>query len=126
MELKVKAVEGPGTKSVQEVEEQLLEENKAQEETQEQEVKEEVVEEQPVEQKEETPEFGEQDVLSFIKDRYNKEINSVEELFAQKEENDPLPEDVSTFLKYKKETGQNPDAKGRTKITARVHQRMSS
>ena len=105
MELKVKAVEGPGTKSVQEVEEQLLEENKAQEETQEQDVKEEVVEEQPVEQKEETPEFGEQDVLSFIKDRYNKEINSVEELFAQKEENDPLPEDVSTFLKYKKETG---------------------
>lgn len=27
--------------------------------------------------------------------------------------------------KYKKETGTNPDAKGRTKITARVHQRMS-
>ena len=28
--------------------------------------------------------------------------------------------------KYKKETGQNPDAKGRTKIMGRVHKRMSS
>jgi hypothetical protein len=28
--------------------------------------------------------------------------------------------------KYKKETGQNPDAKGRTKILSRVHKRMSN
>lgn len=28
--------------------------------------------------------------------------------------------------KYRKETGQNPDAKGRTKILGRVHKRMSS
>jgi hypothetical protein len=28
--------------------------------------------------------------------------------------------------KYKKETGQNPDAKGRTKIMGRVHKRMST
>jgi hypothetical protein len=28
--------------------------------------------------------------------------------------------------KYKKETGQNPDAKGRTKIMGRIHQRMST
>ena len=28
--------------------------------------------------------------------------------------------------KYKKETGQNPDAKGRTKIMGRVHRRMST
>ena len=28
--------------------------------------------------------------------------------------------------KYKKETGQNPDAKGRTKIVARVHKRMGN
>ena len=28
--------------------------------------------------------------------------------------------------RYKKETGKNPDAKGRTKIVARVHKRMSS
>ena len=28
--------------------------------------------------------------------------------------------------KYKKETGKNPDAKGRTKIVARVHKRMST
>ena len=28
--------------------------------------------------------------------------------------------------KYKKETGQNPDAKGRTKILGRVNKRMSN
>ena len=28
--------------------------------------------------------------------------------------------------KYKKETGTNPDAKGRTKIMGRVHKRMST
>lgn len=47
-------------------------------------------------------ELKEEDVLSFIKNRYNKEINTVDELFGQKETNDPLPEDVSAFLKYKK------------------------
>jgi len=28
--------------------------------------------------------------------------------------------------KYRKETGQNPDAKGKTKILGRVHKRMSN
>ena len=50
-------------------------------------------------------EFTDTDVLSYIKKRYNKDINSVDELFAEKEANENLPEDVSKYLKYKQETG---------------------
>ena len=53
----------------------------------------------------ETPELKEEDVLSYLGKRYNKEINSFDELMAQRAENEPLPEDVEAFLKYKKETG---------------------
>ena len=51
------------------------------------------------------PEFTDDDVISYIKKRYNKDINSVDELFAEKEANSELPEDVSAYLKYKQETG---------------------
>lgn len=43
-----------------------------------------------------------EDVLEYIKSRYDKEINSVDELFAQTEANEELPEDVSAFFKYKR------------------------
>ena len=106
MELKVKEVPGPGQKSVQEVEEQLLEQHE-EDQTEVVDNATEAVEEQAVEQS--TPKFGEEDVLSFIRDRYNKEINSVDDLFAQRERDAELPEDVSAFLKYKKETGRGID-----------------
>ena len=51
------------------------------------------------------PELTDDDVISYIKKRYNKDINSVDELFAEKEANSELPEDVSAYLKYKQETG---------------------
>jgi hypothetical protein len=50
-------------------------------------------------------ELEEKDILSYIKNRYNKDILSVDELFAEKEANAELPEDVSKYLKYKQETG---------------------
>ena len=50
-------------------------------------------------------ELQEQDILSYIKNRYNKDILSVDELFAEKEANVDLPEDVSKYLKYKQDTG---------------------
>ena len=50
-----------------------------------------------------------EDVLEYIKSRYDKEINSVDELFAQTAANEELPEDVSAFFKYKKETGRGFD-----------------
>lgn len=52
-----------------------------------------------------TYEIKDEDVLSHIKNRYNKEINSLDDLFEQREANDDLPEDAAAFLKYKKETG---------------------
>jgi len=116
MEIKVKAVPGPGEKSVQEVENELLEQHEETQVASEQSVETntETVEEQAVlqeltEEEVEKPKFGEDDVLSFIRERYNKEINSVDDLFAQREANEELPEDVSAFLKYKKETGRGID-----------------
>ena len=53
----------------------------------------------------EAGELKDEDILKYIKDRYNKEITSVDELFATQEANEELPEDVSAFFKYKKETG---------------------
>lgn len=99
MEIVVKEVSGPGQKSVQEVEAQLLEP-----------VAEPVAE--PVVDPVVEPtsnEIKEEDVLTFIKNRYNKDINSFDDLLAEREKAVELPEDVSAFLKYKKETGRGID-----------------
>ena len=62
---------------------------------------EEIKEEQPPQLKE----IEENDVLSYIGQRYGKEINSIDELISAREEGEKLPEDVATYLKYKKDTG---------------------
>lgn len=51
------------------------------------------------------PELKDEDVLSYIKKRYNKDISSVDELFSEKKENEALPDEVSKYLEFKKETG---------------------
>ncbi len=66
--------------------------------------KEEEVTEEPIE-KTPSSELNDEDVLTYIKKRYDKDISSVDDLFAQTKDNDELPEDVSAYLKYKKETG---------------------
>ena len=128
MDIKVREVTAE-EKSSQQIEQELLEkhEEKFQSETEKEstdvkveepaaevEVKEEstqvktpgqeVVEEQPP-QLEAQPELNEDEVLSYIGKRYGKEINSIDELVSQREESEPLPEDVAAYLKYKKETG---------------------
>ena len=114
MEIKVKEVtDVTEEKSKAEIEQELLEkheekfEDSKQPETTEETTEAPVAEETKEEVKEETPssELSDEDVLSYIKNRYDKEINSVEDLFAQKEVNEELPEDVSKYLEYKKETG---------------------
>ena len=115
MEIKVKDLGLVEEKSRAEVEEQLLKkhEEKFEDTPKQEEVAEKVntnepVQEEnsePVENKTPSSELNDENVLSYIKDRYNKDINSVDELFAEKEANEPLPEDVSAYLKYKKETG---------------------
>ena len=44
-------------------------------------------------------------VLSYLGKRWNKEITSLDELVEQRAQAEELPEDVSAFLKYKKDTG---------------------
>jgi hypothetical protein len=89
-------------KSVQEIEQQLLDEHeqKMAEPT-------EPVVETPVEPVIESPQFGDNDVLSYLKTKFNKEVNSLDELFVEKPQapQEVLPEDVDAFFKFKKETG---------------------
>ena len=114
MELKVKEVKLVEEKSAQEIEASLLKKHEEgfqdspQNETEivstiepETKVEEIIVEEE----KAPSSELNDEDVLSYIKNRYDKEISSVDELFAQTKDNSDLPEDVSAYFKYKKETG---------------------
>jgi len=123
MEIKVRAVDGNEEKSVQQVEQELLDKHEAQQNTEATQtpepvsVKEEVVskEEPKAEEpkakeeiKTQSSELTEEDVLKFIGNRYGKEFKSIDELNQQREE-EPLPEDVSKYLQYKKDTGRGFD-----------------
>ena len=113
MEFTVKAVGEAKEKSVQEVEQQLLEKHESS--FNEFKIKEEVNPQVNNSQEEvnlqvnkaEPSELSEEDVLSFIGKKYGKQINSLEELTREREESEPLPEDVAAYFKYKKETGRN-------------------
>tara|TARA_R110000796_G_scaffold24257_3_gene69218 strand:- start:770 stop:1255 length:486 start_codon:yes stop_codon:yes gene_type:complete len=49
--------------------------------------------------------INDDNIISYIKERYDKDISSVDELFSTTKENEDLPEDVSAYFEYKKETG---------------------
>jgi hypothetical protein len=106
-EFKVRDLGEVESKSVQEVEKELLEKHEQQFEEQKAETPD--VEEK----KEETPteefKIKDEDVLSHIKDRYGKDISSIDELISERESSPELPEDVEAFFKYKKETGRGID-----------------
>jgi len=103
MEIKVREVGGSEEKSVQEVEKELLDKH---EESIDETPKEDEVKEAVQETKAEEPVgMTDNDVLSFIKDRYDREIGSMDELLAEREAKEELPDDVASYLKYKKETG---------------------
>tara|TARA_R110000803_G_scaffold101532_4_gene169450 strand:- start:40 stop:1131 length:1092 start_codon:yes stop_codon:yes gene_type:complete len=105
MEIKVKSLDSVPEKSAQEVEETLL--KKHNEEINDKST--DVVEEQPVEQVNENiglkSDIKDEDVLSYINNRYNKDISSVDDLISQREQSNDLPEEVSKYLDYKKNTG---------------------
>ena len=102
MEIKVKEVGVVEEKSVAEVEETLIQKVEQQYEEQ---TQPEAVEQTAAPEETQGAELKEEDVLSFIKNRYDKDISSVDQLFAEKESNDKLPEDVSAYFEYKKKTG---------------------
>ena len=101
MEYKVRAVEILEPKSVQEVEQQLLDkhEDSLNQETNEAE-KEVIIDPIPAE-----VDLKDEDVLSYIGKRYNKQINSLDDLVAERKEAEQLPEEVAAYMKYKKDTG---------------------
>jgi len=134
MEIKVREMSEVESKSTQQVEQELLdkhEEKQASPEKEEPTEKVEIakVEDSPAEaevqpeenkteqapvveateQAVEPSELNEEDVLSYIGKRYGKQINSLEELTAEREEAEPLPSDVAAYFKYKKETGRGLD-----------------
>jgi len=96
--IKVREVSGP-EKGKAEIEQELLDTHKLKEEQGE-------TAEVVVEKKEEPKlELTDESVLKYLGKRYNKEINSFDELVQERETQPDLPEDVSAFLKYKKDTG---------------------
>lgn len=104
MEYKVRLLDGVEPKGVQELERELVENHEQQLEADTQQVEyqpEAAVEQEVITQ----TELKDEDVLSYLGKRYNKQINSFDELMAERQESEPLPEDVSAYLKYKKETG---------------------
>jgi len=122
MEIKVKDIGLQEEKSKAEIEQELLEKHEEKFDVQDsstekveveqkevQQVEEKEESKEPVEEvkEEKTPssELSDEDVLTYIKNRYDKEINSVDDLLAVKETAPELPEDVSMYLKYKQETG---------------------
>ena len=97
MEIKVRALDDVEQKSTQEIEAELLRKHE------EQVVASEQVETTEVEETPQVEDLSEDKVLDFLDKKYGRKLSSVEDLFApQKEE---LPEDVSAFLNFKKETG---------------------
>jgi|TARA_R100000084_G_scaffold50657_1_gene21094 hypothetical protein len=106
MELKVKEVVKV-EKSQAQVEEELLKQNEekqaALEEAAEQPAEQTEAVSEPVQ--EEKKELDDQTVLDYIRKRYDKPIESFDDLMAKRESEEELPEDVAAYFKYKKETG---------------------
>ena len=50
-------------------------------------------------------ELDDERVLSHIRTKYNKEINSIDDLFKERPISEELPEDVAAFNEYRKQTG---------------------
>jgi len=111
MEIKVRALDGIEEKSVQQVEEELLKKH-------EEELNNGVIDEVKIDtshlepqvpEVQEEEELSEEKVLSYIGKRYNKQINSFDELMDQRQSNEQLPEDVAAYLQFKKDTGRGFD-----------------
>jgi hypothetical protein len=98
MEFKsVKLVETGEQKSVQEVEKELLEKHEQQFQD--------APQDSYIPEPQQEIDLREEDVLSYIGKRYNKQINSFDELMSERKGAEDMPEDVAAYMKYRKETG---------------------
>jgi len=105
--IKVRILDEVNNKGTQELEQELVEKHE-QEINQDTPVEVEVEVEVP-DAKEEGNGLDERDVLTFLSKRYNKEINSFDELMEQRKSQEDIPEDVAAYLEYRKETGRSFD-----------------
>lgn len=94
MEIKVRDLGEVEAKSTQQIEQELLDKHEA-----------EVSGETAPESEPEAPALSEDDVRSFLSNRYGREIGSLDELAEVRETAPDLPEDVAAYYKYKQETG---------------------
>lgn len=107
MEIKVRSLDVIEPKSVQEVEKELLdkhEQSLAEGDNQDTKIDTSEIDKKVNDETEE-PTLKDEDVLSYIGKRYNKQINSLDELVAERQSAEQLPEDVAAYMKFKKETG---------------------
>ena len=137
MEIKVRDLGEIESKSTQEIEKQLLEKHEAQQasmdnpkpqdevqrvnlqenpkETPKETPKEEKVVEEKIEEpvveapSESTPGMSENDVLSYIANKYGEEVSSLDDFIVKRSSSEELPEDVKAYFDYKKETGRGID-----------------
>jgi len=100
----VKEVKEVEQKSIQEVESALIE-KKEQIESGKMDSSEAIVADTTEDSDKSQPELQEDDILYFIKSKYNKELTSIDQLFQEREEAPAIPEDVSAYLEYKNKTG---------------------
>lgn len=110
MEIQVRALDGVEEKSLQEKEQALLAKHEAEQAAAAQAAADAEAANAAAQAASEASqgaqsELDDETVLSYLGKRYNKEIKSFDDLVAERNDNEPLPEDVSAFLKYKKETG---------------------
>ena len=102
MEIKVREVsEEVESKSIQEVEQELLNKHEAEMNG---------GDDDDVSSKtqdESEPTMDEQQVLSFLQNRYGEEVNSLDELIEKRASSQDIPEDVASYLKYRQETGRS-------------------
>jgi len=108
MELTVREVTSGGEKSAAQLEEELLQKHEeslqgALDDSGSQQAPPAI---DPIINNEPTPyELKDEDVLSYLGKRYDREITSFDELMATRQEKDDLDPEVASFLNYKKETG---------------------
>ena len=67
------------------------------------------IEEKVEEKVEDKPSLKEEEVLSFIKNRYGDEVSSLDDFTSKRKDTPDLPEEVVNYLNYKKETGRGLD-----------------
>jgi len=67
------------------------------------------IEEKVKEKVEDKPSLKEEEVLSFIKNRYGDEVSSLDDFTSKRKDTPDLPEEIVNYLNYKKETGRGLD-----------------